>query len=306
MGKKGRTESQSTDSVLMVEPVAFYANPETMGDNQFQDQTLAKASAQQAVLKEFKDFRAALEKRGVRVTTYKDIKENDTPDSIYPNNWFSTHAGSILCLYALRAQSRRRERRADIISDLKTTYPNVFDLSAGELSGKFLEGTGSMVLDRPSKIAYAGLSPRTDRELLEKWCSKMGYRMLAFSTGGKGDAAIYHTNVMLAIGSGYAVVCLDVISGSRERALVSNMLNDTGHELVVLSAAQMNEYCANIIELKGRESKTIIVMSKRAEKNFTAANMRVLERYASPLAIDLSNIENLGGGGARCMLAELF
>lgn len=300
----GLMSEQSARAVLMVEPTHFFSNLDTSADNSFQSASTAKklGELQSRALTEFCALRAALESAGVEVKVFKNISP-ETPDSIYPNNWFSTQPGKLV-LYPMRAEVRRRERREDIIAWLKTRYASVVDFSEHERRGQFLEGTGSLVLDRVYKIAYVSLSLRSDEKLAQKWAQEMGYRLVTFHAQDLKGKPIYHTNVLMTIGSGYCLVCLELITERAEREMVRNSLIGSGLQIIELSPAQVGEFCANALEVQG--SAKYLVLSDRSRRVLTAAQLEALSHRVKLLSVELPSIETYGGGGARCMLAELF
>ena len=304
-----KLESQAAAAVLMIRPANFGANPETQATNAFQKDVASGAEVQARALAEFDALALALREAGVRVEVFEDRAEPVTPDAIFPNNWVSFHADGSVYLYPLLAANRRWERRADILEALGEErgyrLSEVQDLSSAELDGRYLEGTGSLVLDRAHRIAYAGLSPRTDSRLLQDWAARTGYTALAFHARDTKGRAIYHTNVMLCIGSAFAVACLDCIAEPKERARVEQRLTETGHEVVAISPYQMEAFAGNMLELVDREGGHVLAMSARAERSLQPKQRAVLEKHARIVASPIDTIENCGGGGVRCMLAEI-
>lgn len=303
-------ESQLASAVLMVRPVNFGSNAETAGSNAFQRLVLADAEAQRRALREFDDLAAALEGAGVRVELFEDTPEPVTPDAVFPNNWVSFHADGTVYLYPLQAQNRRWERRGDIIQALRSKrgykIARVEDLSSAELEGRYLEGTGSLVLDRPHRIAYAGLSSRTDAGMLRRWGERSGYETVAFHARDAGGRPIYHTNVMLCIGDRFAVACLDSIGDAVERSQVRGRLEDTGHEVVTIDQAQLQAFAGNMLQLGTRHGGSLLVMSSRAENALTPEQRATLCKYTCIVASPVDTIEDCAGGSVRCMLAEIF
>lgn len=300
--------NQSTNHILMIEPTWFYSNPETLEDNQFQSEKLSDDSADstQMAQKEFQQLREKLVAAGVTLTIFRDQEQDNSPDSIFPNNWFSTHYNQELVLYPMRSMLRRKERRADIIAELTKSYPTVLDLTRHENSSCFLEGTGSIVLDRTNRQAYCSLSPRSDLGLFKRWCDYLGFQPHAFSTSDPKGRPVYHTNVIMAIGTTWAVVCLEAIANSEERARVEEMLRSSEKEIIDITWRQVEAYCGNILEVRDGDNTLRTVMSSSAWQNYSVAQQALLERVGSPIVSDISTIERLGGGGVRCMLAELF
>ena len=303
------TENQSASAVLMIRPANFGANPETAGSNAFQKSSAAGAEIQARARAEFDALAEALHSAGIIVEVFEDRSEPVTPDAVFPNNWVSFHADGSAWLYPLLATNRRWERRADVLEALRAErgyrLQRVHDMSSAELDGRYLEGTGSLVLDRPNRVAYAGLSPRTDARLLQEWARDAGYTALAFNARDTRGRAIYHTNVMLCVGSGFAVGCFDGIADSGQRELVQQKLLDTGHELVAISPYQMEAFAGNMLELRGRYGETLLALSARAERALQPDQRTVLEKYARLVASPIDTIEDCSGGSVRCMLAEI-
>lgn len=296
---------QATNTVLMIEPVRFFSNPETADDNAFQHLGSGSLEAQQhKALLEFNGVVDALTEAGVNVLRYKDKLENNTPDSIYPNNWFSTHEESVLILYPMKAPNRRLERRQDIIEELRKRYSKVIDLSFYEDQGKFLESTGSMVLDRLKRTIYASISSRTHRELIAQVAHKLGYDVMSFASFDRSGKQIYHTNLMLSIGTTYAVVCLEALRDKDQRHDLRALLEQSGRTIVEISLEQLDNFCGNILELQGHEP--ILLMSQRAYDAFLPEQRAVLSRSLQLVAHNIEYIEQVGGGGIRCMVAEVF
>jgi hypothetical protein len=296
---------QSTHVVLMIEPVRFYSNPSTQIDNAFQTPgTEADDLVQARALSEFHGLRDVLERNGVTVEVWRDRVEANTPDSIFPNNWFSTHREGSCVLYPMRSKIRRGERRPDVIAWFQSHYPTLIDLTVYEAEERFLEGTGSLVLDRMRRVAYACVSPRTDRDLVERWCEIMGYAPCIFTSVDGDGTPIYHTNVMMSVGTGYAVLCAESIPDHEERAAVIRSLELGGAEIVEITPSQMNEFCGNVLELSGN-GRALLAMSSRAYSGFTEDQRAKLGQYAHLVYAPLDTIERLGGGSARCMIAEI-
>lgn len=296
---------QNTQYVLMIKPVSFTFNTETAGTNAFQRSDEANSSSQNLALVEFNALVQLLRDNGIHVMVVDDTEQPFTPDSIFPNNWFSTHEHGTMVVYPLYAANRRAERRADIaqmISDDFTMY-DVLDLTPAENEGKFLEGTGSMVLDRDLRICYACLSPRTDKSLLVEFCNKMGYELIAFYAIDEQKQPIYHTNVVMSVGDQFMVVCFDCIPNEEERHIIKQ---STSKEIVEISLAQLHHFAGNMLELINKDDEHILIMSSRAYQSLTAQQITKLEKYARIVHTPLTTIENLGGGSARCMIAEIF
>ncbi len=298
---------QTTSHLLMIKPVRFDFNAETAVNNSFQQASADQHISEKAAA-EFDQFVSVLSNAGVQVTVVEDTPEPHTPDSVFPNNWISFHDDGTIFLYPMFAVNRRLERKPHVLSAIadKFRVENTIDLSAYEQKQVFLEGTGSMVLDRVHKIAYACLSPRTDLDVLNDWCSKAGFRPVAFtSVDSKGDP-IYHTNVMMCIADQFAVICLDSIPDENERHNVIKTLQDTEKEIIEISFDQMNRFAGNMLQVQNTKGDRYLVMSSQAYNSLTAEQIKRIENYNPILHSDITTIETNGGGSARCMMAEVF
>lgn len=304
------TEPQTSSSVLMIRPVRFQSNPQTAQSNRFQQQDLSSGDdgIHETALAEFDNFVATLEAVGIDVVVYDDTLEPHTPDSIFPNNWLSMHADGTAVLYPMMASNRRTERRADILGSLSSDHgfriERTVDLSSFEAEEKYLEGTGSIVLDRANHIAYACLSARTDADLLGEFARRMDYELVVFDATGEDGAAIYHTNVMLCIGVDFAVICSASIK-QEQRGAVLGRLRATGHEVVDISHAQMARFAGNMLELKSASGGRVLAMSSQALNSLTAEQRKTLSSRAHIVAASIDSIEKSSGGSVRCMLAEI-
>ena len=302
-------ENQAASAVLMIRPANFGANSETAPSNAFQKSSASGPEIQARAAVEFDALAAALMASGVQVEVFEDRPEPVTPDAVFPNNWVSFHADGSAWLYPLLAQNRRWERRRDILDALKVErgyrIEEVRDLSYAELDGRYLEGTGSMVLDRVNHIAYASLSPRTDRLMLEEWARYTGYDVLSFHAHDAKGRPIYHTNVMLCVGARFAVVCLGSIPDDLQREQVRQRFANTGHEIIPISPYQMEFFAGNMLELLGRGGRSVIAMSTRAERALNPGQRIILEKHARILSVPIDTIEDCAGGSVRCMLAEI-
>ncbi|HKU17143.1 MAG TPA: arginine deiminase-related protein [Steroidobacteraceae bacterium] len=303
-------ELQSTADILMIRPVRFGSNPETLESNRFQTaQSELAAGAQLAAAAEFDGLAAALRAAGVNVHVFEDTPEPHTPDSLFPNNWVSFHADGSVVLYPMLAPNRRAERRNDLLEALSARHGfrirRVLDLTPHEGAGKFLEGTGSLVLDRVHRIAYACVSPRTDLDVLGDFAQQLDYEVVAFEAVDAGGAPIYHTNVLMCIGTRFAAVCSACIRED-ERAAVLDALRTTGHTLVDLSMEQLGAFAGNMLELRSARSGHVVAMSSRALDSLSPQQRGLIEQHAGPIvAAPIPTIETLGGGSVRCMLAEI-
>jgi hypothetical protein len=300
--------SQCADAVLMVRPARFGANPETADSNRFQ-RLDPIADAATTALREFDALARALADAGVEVVVAEDSPEPAKPDACFPNNWVSFHADGTVVLYPMMAPSRRAERRRDFVAAVERAGHRVaraIDLSPLEARGEFLEGTGSLVLDRPRRIAYACRSPRTTAGALAEFSAALGYRVVAFDAAGPDGRPAYHTNVLMAIGEGFAVVCADSIADAGQRAAVIKELGRDGAEVIAIDAAEMNGFAGNLLALRTRGGDPLIALSDAALGALAPAKRRSLERHGRILSAGIPTIERLGGGSVRCMLAEIF
>lgn len=305
------TDRQTATDVMMIRPVAFAGNPQTRASNAFQqvESESEGAAVQAAALREFDELAAALERAGVTVHTFDDTPEPHTPDSIFPNNWVSFHADGTVVLYPMLAENRRLERRLDLIEALSVNHgfhaTRVIDLTRHEHTGRYLEGTGSLVLDRIHRVAYACVSPRTDLDVLGDFAQQLDYDIVAFEAHDADGKAIYHTNVLMSVGERFAAVCLSAIRED-EREGVLSQLRGTGRAIVDLSLQQMNAFAGNMLELGSSLTGGVVAMSRQAHDALTAEQRSTLETSAGPIVVAaIPTIERLGGGSVRCMLAEL-
>ncbi len=298
---------QTTSHLLMIKPVRFDFNAETAVNNSFQQASDDKAVAEKATL-EFEQFVTILTHAGIDVTVVNDTAEPHTPDSVFPNNWISFHSDGSVFLYPMFATNRRQERKPHVLAAIREKFAvnNTIDLTGYEEQQLFLEGTGSMVLDRTNKIAYACLSPRTAIEVLNEWATKAGYDTVAFISVDSSGSPIYHTNVMMCVADRYAVICLDSIPDQSERNLVEQQLSGTGKDIITISFEQMNQFAGNMLQVQNKEGKPYLVMSSQAFQSLTADQVSRIEAYNPILRSDIKTIETNGGGSARCMMAEVF
>lgn len=299
---------QTTSTVFIVKPVRFGYNPQTAESNAFQRRTGYGREVQEGALREFLAYAALLRANGVNIALAEDTEDPRTPDSIFPNNWFSTHEDGTLVLYPMAMPNRRAERKENFLNIIKKHFEvkRTVDLTHYEEEGLFLEGTGSLILDRENKIAYACLSPRTSQEVLDDFCSQMGYRAISFRATDQKGIDIYHTNVMMSVGTTYAIVCLEAIEDEAERGAVLNSLEKTGKKVMEITLEQMGQFAGNMLELRSNEGKKLLIMSASARKSLTSEQNRELSKTYRLLSPQLETIETNGGGSARCMLAEIF
>ena len=305
-------KKQITNTVLMVRPVRFRMNEETVVNNYFQEEMdLKNEEINRQAQQEFDAFVHKLREVGVKVIGVDDIYEQNTPDSVFPNNWITFHQNGNVAIYPMFAENRRRERREDILDKVEEEgflIENVYDYTDAEQENIFLEGTGAMVLDRMHRKAYCALSPRADEELFIEFCEDFEYTPVIFKAYQKVDGKqvpIYHTNVMMALGENFAVVCLDTITDKSERKNLLHHLKEDKKEIISITPEQMCQYAGNMLQVQGKNS-TYLVMSDAAYNVLTPQQIQMIEKYTQILHSNLETIETCGGGSARCMLAEVF
>ncbi|MEN8139135.1 MAG: arginine deiminase-related protein [Bacteroidota bacterium] len=305
---------QYTDTLMMVKPVNFRFNAETACNNYYQKviEGLSDEKAQEKALEEFNSFVLKLKSRGVNVIVVEDTKEPDTPDSIFPNNWISFHQNGNIAVYPMFAKNRRLERREDVLDILESkglSIENVIDYSEAEDDGLFLEGTGSIVLDRVNRKAYAAISERTDEELFIEFCEDFEYTPVIFTanqTVNGNREAIYHTNVMMTVADDYAIVCLDSVDDKKEKKALAKSLKEDGKEIIPISESQVDRFAGNMLQVGSTDGNKFLVMSKSAYESLTEGQIAVIEKYNPIIYSSLDTIEACGGGSARCMMAEVF
>lgn len=306
-------EKQTANTILMIEPVAFGFNSETAVNNYFQfnkpgndAETQAKAHA------EFMHLVEALREKGIRVITIKDTPEPHTPDSIFPNNWISFHAGGKAVIYPMFAKNRRAECRLDVLEKLISAglkHYETIDYRAAESQNQFLEGTGSMILDRVNKIAYAALSERTNEALFHQFCTDFAYTPVSFTARQNADEQrlpIYHTNVMMCIADRFAIICLNSIDDIDERKKVIEHIQKTKKELIEISEMQVHHFAGNMLQVENEEGTPYLVMSKSAYHSLSGSQLKSIQSYNEIIVAAIPTIELLGGGSVRCMMAEIF
>jgi hypothetical protein len=297
---------QTTSNLLMIRPVNFSFNTETAVNNSFQAQQ--DIDAQEKALLEFDSFIYKLQQHGVDVTVINDTPNPYTPDSIFPNNWISFHSNGSLFLYPMFALNRRQERKMHVVEAIKDKFVvnSIHDLSDLENQHEFLEGTGSMVLDRDSKIAYACLSPRTTLKALARFSTESNFSIESFTAVDKQGKEIYHTNVMMCVADQFVVICLDSINNPAERERVRKSISNSQKEIIEISFDQMNQFAGNMLQVNNTEGKKFLVMSSQAFSSLTSTQRQSIEKYNSIIHSSLDTIERNGGGSARCMMAEVF
>lgn len=298
---------QTTSHLLMIKPVAFDFNAETAVNNAFQQQG-SNEQAQQKAEAEFDGFVQKLTAAGVDVTVVQDTPVPHTPDSIFPNNWISFHDDGSIVLYPMYAANRRAERKQHVLDIIASKFEikKQIDFTSKEKEDHFLEGTGSMVLDREKKIAYACLSPRTNKTVFEEWCNKMQFTPCSFYSVDETGAEIYHTNVMMCVADRYVVICLDSIRDEAERNHVIETIRNSGKKIIEVTYSQMNRFAGNMLQVQNNDGTKFLVMSSQAFHSLTTEQVKELELYNPIIHSDLTTIETNGGGSARCMMAEVF
>ncbi|MTG97372.1 MULTISPECIES: citrulline utilization hydrolase CtlX [Myroides] len=305
---------QTTNTILMIRPVAFRMNEQTAVNNYYQKvlDNLTPATVNAKAQEEFDAFVAKLRAVGVDVIVVDDTVEPDTPDSIFPNNWISFHESGEIVLYPMFAENRRLERREDILDLLEEKgfeITDVWDYTSAEEDDLFLEGTGSLLLDRKNEKAYCALSPRADESLVIEFCEDFDMHPIifeAFQNVNGERKHIYHTNVMMCLAETFAVICADCIDDKQERKLVLNQLKDSGKEVITISEEQVNNFAGNMLQVKGTNDELFLVMSTQAYNSLTKEQVKAIEKHCSILHSSLDTIEACGGGSARCMMAEVF
>ena len=303
-------ESQLASAVMMIRPVRFQSNPLTAASNRFQGRNASTPEQQQiAAESEFDGLAAALTAGGVMVVEVADTAEPHTPDAIFPNNWVSFHGDGTVVLYPMEAPNRRTERRQDVIDTLVDQHGfqvrEIVDLSQHEEAGCFLEGTGSLVLDRANRIAYACLSSRTHLDALGDFAQRLDYEVVAFVAVDENGAPIYHTNVLMNVGEGLAVICDEAIPRADQREALLQSLKGSGHEVLTLTYDQMASFAGNMLELRSSSGPRLIAMSDQARNSLTASQLETITGHANIISVPMENIESSAGGSVRCMLAEI-
>ena len=304
---------QITNTILMVRPVNFRMNEQTAVNNYFQeDLDLMNQTINRKAQEEFDAFVIVLRDKGIHVIVVDDTKEPDTPDSIFPNNWISFHADGTVGLYPMFAENRRNERREDILDILEEEgflIKNIMDYTSAEEEGVFLEGTGSILMDRVNKKAYCTLSVRADEELFIEFCEDFEYTPVIFTAYQSVDGKrlpIYHTNVMMCLAENFSVICLDTIDDKKEKKNVVDHLKQDGKEIITITEEQMHHFAGNMLQVLGKDNKRYLVMSSAAYTSLTPTQVKSIEKYCEIIHSSLETIEACGGGSARCMMAEVF
>ncbi|HLW41874.1 MAG TPA: arginine deiminase-related protein [Flavobacterium sp.] len=306
--------NQTTNTVLMIRPVQFRMNEQTAVNNYYQQKTegLTPENANQKAQQEFDGFVERLRSVGVNVIVVEDTKDSDTPDSIFPNNWISFHENAEVVLYPMFAENRRLERREDILDIVEENgfvIDEINDYTSAEEDNIFLEGTGSMILDRENGKVYAALSARADEELIIEFCEDNDMQPVIFEAYQTVDGErlpIYHTNVMMSVAETFAILCADSIDDKQERKLVINNLKEDGKEVILITEEQVSRFAGNMLQVAGKDGQLYMVMSTQAYESLTDAQIKSIEKHCAILHAPLYTIEACGGGSARCMLAEVF
>lgn len=303
-------QSQSTNAIMMVRPSKFGYNPETAETNAFQtaDNGDNKIEISKKAVQEFDHFCLALKSIGVEVFVMHDTNDVIRPDAIFPNNWISFHENGTVVTYPMYSPNRRTERREEFLDSLKLVYDidHRYSFEFYEDEDKFLEGTGSMILDRTNKIVYACLSPRTNIFLLDKFCLLMGYKLVSFYAYDKDGKAIYHTNVIMCIADQYAVVCLECISDLEQRKAVADSLQSQNKEIIEITLDQVYNFAGNMLQVTGMDHEKFLILSETAFKSLSKQQKVAIEKYNKLVSIAIPTIEKFGGGSVRCMMAEIF
>ncbi len=304
---------QISNTILMIRPVAFRMNEQTAVNNYFmEDLDIKNQSINEKAQTEFDAFVTVLRDKGVHVIVMEDTKEPDTPDSIFPNNWISFHADGTVGIYPMFAENRRLERREDVFTVLEQDgfkIESVVDYTSAEEEGVFLEGTGSILMDRVNNKAYCALSQRADEELFIEFCEDFDCFPVVFTANQSVDGKrmpIYHTNVMMALAENFAIICSDTIDDKKERKIVLDHLRNDGREIIKISEKQMHHFAGNMLQVIGAEDKRYMVMSSAAYHSLDASQINRIENHCEILHSSLETIETCGGGSARCMMAEVF
>lgn len=295
----------------MVRPANFAFNEETAANNAFQSRgnNMNAVEMRQSAVREFDEFVKKLRDAGVNVIVADDSPEPAKPDAVFPNNWVTFHQEGFVVTYPMFAPTRRRERREEVIEELFQqgfSSKNRIHLEGSEPDNRFLEGTGSIIFDHQNRLAYACLSPRTDANLLEELCQKIGYQKVVFHAVDANGQDIYHTNVMMALGETFVVICLDSVRDSQERKMLEEKFAATNKEIVDISLEQMGAFAGNMLQVRNTAGDTILVMSEQAYRSLTPLQIKTLEAHTKLLYSPIETIETYGGGSARCMMAEVF
>lgn len=301
--------NQTTHSILVVRPASFGYNEQTAVSNAFQNKPdLESEQVRQLALQEFQDLVDKLRSVDVEVLVMEDHPEKKNPDAVFPNNWISMHADGTVVLYPMCTPNRRTERRIDIINHLKENFAvqRVVDLSVAEDENRFLEGTGSIIFDHINRLAYACLSPRTDRELFISTSNLLGYAPIYFNAVDENGTPVYHTNVLMCLAEHFVVMCLEAIGDPEEKEMLLASFKNSGQEIVDISFSQMGNFAGNMLALKSKIGKNLLAASQSAYNSLSADQIKTIEKYCTIIPLPIPTIETIGGGSARCMIAENF
>ena len=303
---------QSTNSILMIRPNNFGFNEETANDNHYQNKEFFESNSNENAQKEFDNMVKNLKQNGISVHVFQDDDINYTPDSIFPNNWISFHENGDIGLYPMYAKNRRLERRPEVLEFLEEQgfgIENIVDYSGAESENKFLEGTGSMILDRENRIAYCSISNRSNEDLFIDFCEDFEFTPVlfnSFQSVGDERLPIYHTNVMMCVTMSYVIICLDSIDDKKQRKNVCEFIKKSEKELINISENQVEKFAGNMLELLNGKGESVLVMSKSAENSLSENQKNTITNYSKIISSDINTIELCGGGSARCMMAEIF
>ena len=303
---------QATNSILMIRPINFRYNEETAGDNYYQNKDSIIKNSNETAQKEFDNMVKNLKQNGISVHVFQDDENDYTPDSIFPNNWVSFHENGDVGLFPMYAKNRRLERRPEVLEFLESegfTISHIVDYSSAESENKFLEGTGSMILDRENRIAYCSISNRSNEDLFIEFCEDFEFNPVifnSFQSVGDKRLPIYHTNVMMCVATDYVIICLDSIDDKKQRKNVSNFIIESGKKLIEISEKQVESFVGNMLELINENGESILVMSKSAEDSLDENQRNTIANHSRIISFDINTIEVCGGGSTRCMMAEIF
>ncbi len=300
---------KKASNIMLIRPSNFKYNEETALSNTFQKNLeVSPSESESAALTEFDQFANTLKEKGVRVHVFQDTPVPQKPDAVFPNNWVSFHRDGRVILYPMQASNRQHEKRKDILDEIRKRFnvTELIDLSHYEKEAKYLEGTGSIIFDHQNKIAYACLSDRTDEEILKKVCEIIAYKAFPFHAYDKQGKAIYHTNVMMCVGESFATVCLESISDENEKRELVNSLEKSGHKIVDISYEQMSNFAGNMLEISSEDGRSLVGLSQSAYNSLNEEQKGVIEESSELVPLKIDTIETIGGGSARCMMAEIF
>lgn len=304
------SDQQTAQSIIMMRPSHFSANSETAQSNVFQSSVAIPKDIHQKAIDEFDNMVETLRENNIHVIVIDDEPQPPKPDTVFLNNWFSTHDSGLVILYPLESQIRREERRLDLFHTLEKKYrflySEITNLSIMEHEGKYLEGTGSLVLDRKQKVAYMCVSSRSNSHVLNMFCHKAGYRGVTFHAYDENDVPIYHTNVMMSVGEKFAIVCSESIKNAAERGQVISSLEESSREVIDIDHKQLHAFAGNVLEVRNRDNQSFLIISRRAFDSLSAEQVEKIKKYTQPLPIAIPTIELYGGGSVRCMIAENF